>query len=323
MAEPKDGASFFRKVVRFVANPATDWTELEPPGRSARASSSKSELKAMVERKRRNDFVRKREFDMLRKLRREGLSPEQLAALGGSSKLDDSEARLSDSGQRPHRCRREGQDRRDRAADGGRRLGAGRHAASRPASTSADRPAAAGAARRRRQAAARAAGRAARVTPPLPPLPERRLRRLRRWRRRAGVRRCRALPPLAPLSLADAGAPAEFEQPFAVEVSEVAHDPELDEAVIAFANADFNHCEQALRQLIGAGRRARAHAETWLVLFDLYRPPASSKLREPGAGLRAAVRLVVTAVVLAAQAGRRCGGRRRQCRTQQQRPNGR
>ena len=49
----------------------------------------------MIERKRRNDFVRKREFDMLRKVRREGLSPEQLAALGRpSSKVDDSEVRV-------------------------------------------------------------------------------------------------------------------------------------------------------------------------------------------------------------------------------------
>src|SRR5574340_1398918 len=55
-----------------------------------------TELKAMIERKRRNDFVRKREFDVLRKLRRDGLTPEQLAALGGSSKVDDSEARLSE-----------------------------------------------------------------------------------------------------------------------------------------------------------------------------------------------------------------------------------
>ena len=28
MSEPKDGESFFRKVARFVANPTTDWTEL-------------------------------------------------------------------------------------------------------------------------------------------------------------------------------------------------------------------------------------------------------------------------------------------------------
>jgi hypothetical protein len=28
MADPKDGESFFRKVVRFVANPATDWSDV-------------------------------------------------------------------------------------------------------------------------------------------------------------------------------------------------------------------------------------------------------------------------------------------------------
>ena len=101
MAEPKDTTSFFRKVVKFVANPATEWSDLDPPSQQARESEfAKSELKAMIERKRRNDFVRKREFDMLRKVRREGLSSEQLAALGGSSQMDDSEARI-DSGDMP------------------------------------------------------------------------------------------------------------------------------------------------------------------------------------------------------------------------------
>jgi hypothetical protein len=28
MADNKDGESFFRKMVRFVANPATDWADL-------------------------------------------------------------------------------------------------------------------------------------------------------------------------------------------------------------------------------------------------------------------------------------------------------
>src|ERR1700741_5673193 len=101
MAEPKDTTSFFRKVVKFVANPSTDWTECDAPVEDTRESDyAKGELKAMIERKRRNDFVRKREFDMLRKVRREGLSSEQLAALGGSSKIDDSEARI-DSGAKP------------------------------------------------------------------------------------------------------------------------------------------------------------------------------------------------------------------------------
>jgi hypothetical protein len=104
MAEqPKDGKDsegFFRKVVRFVANPATmGRPEFAPGGR--RRTRSESELKAMIERKRRNDFVRKREFDMLRKMRREGLSPEQLAALGHSSRVDDSEVRITDSPARP------------------------------------------------------------------------------------------------------------------------------------------------------------------------------------------------------------------------------
>ena len=49
------------------------------------------------------------------------------------------------------------------------------------------------------------------------------------------------------------------------------HDPELDEAVIAFANADFDQCEQSLATLTGPSGIRAQHAETWLVLFDLYR----------------------------------------------------
>ncbi len=51
----------------------------------------------MIERKRRNDFVRKRELDLLRKLRRDGLTPEQLAVLGSSSGMADTETRADES----------------------------------------------------------------------------------------------------------------------------------------------------------------------------------------------------------------------------------
>ena len=79
----KDSGSFLRKVVRFVANPTTDWTELDGATEGDRASEfAKAEIKAMIERKRRNDFVRKRELDMLRKIRREGLNPDQALLLG-------------------------------------------------------------------------------------------------------------------------------------------------------------------------------------------------------------------------------------------------
>jgi hypothetical protein len=54
-------------------------------------------------------------------------------------------------------------------------------------------------------------------------------------------------------------------------VSEALHDPDLDEAVIAFANADFEQCETALTRLTGPSGQRSQHAETWLVLFDLFR----------------------------------------------------
>ena len=50
MADPKDNESFFRKVVRFVANPATDWHELNSrqDGEIRETELEKSELKAMI-----------------------------------------------------------------------------------------------------------------------------------------------------------------------------------------------------------------------------------------------------------------------------------
>ena len=46
MADPKDNStSFFRKVVKFVANPATDWTSLEGGAPDERETElAKSEL---------------------------------------------------------------------------------------------------------------------------------------------------------------------------------------------------------------------------------------------------------------------------------------
>ena len=67
------------------------------------------------------------------------------------------------------------------------------------------------------------------------------------------------------------GDAVDFGSPFAVEVTEVVHDPELDEAVISFANADFAQCEEALQRITAPDGDRGQHAETWLVLFDLYR----------------------------------------------------
>jgi hypothetical protein len=265
MADPKDTTSFFRKVVKFVANPATEWSELESPSHEARETEfAKSELKAMIERKRRNDFVRKREFDMLRKVRREGLSSEQLAALGGSSKIDDSEARIdsgakADSGVKAKIDEIEQQMVGDGYRGSQRRPPEFYNARTQPAPMEAAPP---------RVSAAAPLGPpidGARVVDTGVPSERGKLAPSAPAAAVMGP----GMSPLSPLSL-DAHA-SDFAHPFGVEVSEVAHDPELDEAVIAFANADFQLCEQSLSALTSPTGSRSGHAETWLVLFDLYR----------------------------------------------------
>lgn len=67
-------STIFNKMVRFVRSPSTDWASVDQKDSGREDSYSKQALKEMIERKRRNDFVRKREFDMLRKLRHRELS---------------------------------------------------------------------------------------------------------------------------------------------------------------------------------------------------------------------------------------------------------
>ena len=272
---PKD-ESFFRKVVRFVANPATDWADLNSrQDDGGELDLEKSELKAMIERKRRNDFVRKREFDMLRKMRREGLSPEQLAALGHSSRIDDSEVRITDSP--PVRVDTGVKAKIDEieqqmVGDGGyagsqKRSAEFYNAPTQPASLPATL----------RTAAAALDGAAVVASPVaaddrLPALPVLTDAELPPVAAPSPVVMGGGMSPLAPANSA-AMAPARPGGAAGpeVEVSEVIHDPELDEAVIAFANADFVQCEQSLSTLVTNGGARAQHAETWLVLFDLYR----------------------------------------------------
>ena len=282
-----ENESFFRKVVRFVANPATDWNELNSRRDDAREMElEKSELKAMIERKRRNDFVRKREFDMLRKVRREGLSPEQLAALGSSSKLDDSEVRLVDGDSKSSRT-----DVVKAKIDEIEQQMTGETSGFAPATVP---PPAAPRSKppvyfdsRPPAAPPRAPLATPMVTPDidlgaeliddgerlpaLPPLPDDTPLPPPRTAPSA-AQMAGGLPPLAPRSVPSTSIDTvDFNSPLALEVSEVLHDPDLDEPVIAFANADFDGCEQALQRVTHAGGARHDHAETWLVLFDLYR----------------------------------------------------
>ena len=81
MTKEDTTAGLLSKMVKFVRNPATSWSELDVKDTDREEAVSKLHLKEMIERKRRNDFVRKREFDMLRKMRkRESIVGQDAAA---------------------------------------------------------------------------------------------------------------------------------------------------------------------------------------------------------------------------------------------------
>jgi ABC-type transporter Mla MlaB component len=252
----KDPSGFLRKVVRFVANPTTDWADLDaPPPESDDGDYAKTEIKAMIERKRRNDFVRKRELDMLRKIRREGLSQDSALALG--SNMDPDSRPQHSGGARSDITVKAKIDEIELQMVGGN---------GRQAPPGGYKPAANPS-----------------VNGPLLDLPTTTpntltspatLPMLREEDRHDDLEISQAVLDAARHGLN--GAPA---QPFSlglngdadVHVREVVHDPDLDEAVIAFANADFDQSERSLLELVHPGATRHDQPETWLVLFDLYR----------------------------------------------------
>jgi len=256
-----DAGNFLRKMVKFVANPTTDWTELDGATEGDRASEfAKAEIKAMIERKRRNDFVRKRELDMLRKIRREGLSQDAALALTAPSNLDGDSR--SNSGARSDIAVKAKIDEIEQQMVGTSA------APQRPTEPSPGAPNTRPLSSLPPTAAAPAEGSTAQRPPAreLPPLSldiSDEVLQVARQQQPRTVHDPR--PAHSPM------APSGFANPFAVDVCEVVHDPDLDEAVIAFANADFEQCEQSLVNLLQPGGIKHEQADAWMVLFDLYR----------------------------------------------------
>ena len=56
-----------------------------------------------------------------------------------------------------------------------------------------------------------------------------------------------------------------------MDVSEIAHDAELEEASIRFANGDDIGAEAGLQEMLAPGGSRAGQSEAWMVLFDLYR----------------------------------------------------
>ena len=75
--EESSRGGLLSKVVRFVRNPTVPWSELDALENEHAGDYSKQALKELLERKRRNDFVRRREFAQLRQLRQRDAKQQQ------------------------------------------------------------------------------------------------------------------------------------------------------------------------------------------------------------------------------------------------------
>ena len=278
MANKDENAGLLSKVVKFVRNPTTNWADLDQQESDRESNYSKQMLKEMIERKRRNDFVRKREFDMLRKMRRrEAMSGQDLAARPSFfqsslpskpddramtlKKIDEIEAQMSmqwwktkhgDSSIRTNFSQSSHLSQPDSV-----------NPASTPAAAPPGVPGSASKAYSRTDPVPLQASRS---KPPLgmPPAPA---------RSSSAAAQAGAAPQVGGLAGAYDNAATGFSASklFAVEVDEFAHDPELEEAAIRFANGDDVGAEAGLMEALGPTGTRKDHDETWMTLFDLYR----------------------------------------------------
>lgn len=295
----KDDSGLLSKVVKFVRNPTTNWADLDHQETDRESSYSKQMLKEMIERKRRNDFVRKREFDMLRKMRRSevmaGQDPMARPSFFQSSmpskpddrattlkKIDEIEAQMSMQWWKTKHG-----DSSLRSTGGA--LGASAHgpienarvplpaARGNSYTRTAPQPLAPMAGPAPTQAAAMLGS----VTPEsmqLPPLVTPAAQPAAPAGRsgppsRPASRRISAVTPNKGDSVPSSNSNSVFSASklIAIDVEEFAHDPELEEAAIRFANGDDAGAEAGLMEVLAPAGSRINHDETWLTLFDLYR----------------------------------------------------
>lgn len=305
MSSKEENNGLLSKVVKFVKNPTTNWADLDQQESDRESSYSKQMLKEMIERKRRNDFVRKREFDMLRKMRRSevmaGTDPAARPSFFQSSmpskpddrattlkKIDEIEAQMSmqwwktkhgenssrlgsstnfpmSSHVPPEAPARPGAPLTPRSTAYTRTepqpLSAEPEEKTAPVEleplmpdfSEDDRPAGAPPATPKPRAAPVAAP-AARVAAPAP------------------AAKAATGPTTSQQAPSDGGASMfSASKLFAIDVDEFAHDPELEEASIRFANGDDAGAEAGLLEVLSPQGTRISHDETWLTLFDLYR----------------------------------------------------
>jgi ABC-type transporter Mla MlaB component len=311
----------FSKVVKFVRNPGTNWTDLDQKESDKESSYSKQVLKEMIERKRRNDFVRKREFDMLRKLRRREAMGGPVSGDGVArpsffqssmpskpddramtlKKIDEIEAQMSmqwwktkhgagasvTSSISSFTNSDMSNSGRTDASNGSAAAKAAAHnfAYARTAPDDLTNALAASAAR----SASAAAQPQPQARPPTPVPAAPALTPEFTTAKAPSVAPSQAPVTPKPAAAApkspdmghlaasyDGTATSGFSvsKMFALEVDEVQHDPELEEAAIRFANSDDAGAEAGLLEALGTQGTRAQHEETWFTAFDLYRATA-------------------------------------------------
>ena len=291
MAKDDTSQGLLSKMVKFVRNPATNWGDLDSKETDRDEAVSKLLLKEMIERKRRNDFVRRREFDMLRKMRKRE-SMVSLDAAGRPSffqssmpskpddraktlkKIDEIEAQMSmqwwKTKQVTSTLQSSDPSNFPTDADG--------RAPPHPAMplkantlNQADLPAGYGVTEPMDLQARTA------VTAPAPISAQEDLLAQRPAGRQAEsvipvpvdtkpnvMQTFYAAPSAAKLA-------AQHFNSMDVEPLEITHDAELEEASISFANSDDAAAEAGILEMLAADGSRVGQSETWMALFDLYR----------------------------------------------------
>ena len=291
MAKEDTSPGLLSKMVKFVRNPATSWSELDSRETDRDEAVSKLLLKEMIERKRRNDFVRKREFDMLRKMRKReamvGQDPGARPSFFQSSmpskpddraktlkKIDEIEAQMSMQWWKT----KQGGASAMSSSDAG-------ISSNFPSSASLPGATANPLVSRRPQTPSPALDNSPHRLPagygPTEPVG---LQALSDTPGRVNPVVLTQSPsalvkspkPLALGGLAGAsyeGGTSGFTQTnmMAMDVMEIAHDAELEEASIRFANGDDSGAEAGLLEMLAPGGTRAGQSETWMALFDLYR----------------------------------------------------
>jgi ABC-type transporter Mla MlaB component len=333
MPPKEENTGLLSKVVKFVRNPTTNWADLDQQESDRESSYSKQMLKEMIERKRRNDFVRKREFDMLRKMRRSevmaGQDPAARPSFFQSSmpskpddrattlkKIDEIEAQMSMQWWKTKHgdvSSRSGSSTNFPMSSHvppeviGRALGTSHtplgstaYTRTEPSPLRGDRQVEPTAAQALEPLPVFDAGLVVpgSATPgPTPPAGPPQFRELASGvPPRPVASTARPAPPQPVSSAARAGPLSEpssgnssnsmgfsASKLFAIDVEEFAHDPELEEAAIRFANGDDAGAEAGLMEVLGPQGARIDHDETWLTLFDLYRATGQQERFETAA----------------------------------------